>query len=126
MRKRKLRNLFPRFFLTLVVVQVPFPAFFSYSSSTSTMVTEGHPKGVRNRRLRNRKLATGSEGFPPFSRVVVQGGCSLRRPRLALVICPAIFISLVHILFSFHWLSTPFTPFYFHHPGPIALSFFYE
>jgi len=27
--------------------------------------------GVRNRRLCNRKLATGSEGFPPFSRVVV-------------------------------------------------------
>ena len=29
-----------------------FPAFFSYSSSsTSTMATEGHPKGVRNRRV---------------------------------------------------------------------------
>ena len=42
---------------------------FSYSS-TSTMATEGHSKGVRmrNRRLRtfHQKLATGSEGFPRF------------------------------------------------------------
>ena len=86
----------------------PFPAFFSsycstntmdvsrvfsYSSS-STMDTEGHPKGVRNRRLctLHRKLATGSEDFPRSR------GCSLRRPRLALVTqviypFPAIFIS---------------------------------
>ena len=34
---------------------------FSYSSS-STMDTEGHPQGVRNR-----KLATGSEDFPRSS-----------------------------------------------------------
>ena len=57
---RKLCNLFPRFFYS--------------SSSTSTMDTEGHPKGVRmrNRRLctLHRKLATGSGG----SRVVVHGG----------------------------------------------------
>ena len=52
-----------------------FPAFFSYCStntmdvsrvfsycSSSTMDTEGHPKGVRNR-----KFATGSEGFPRSS-----------------------------------------------------------
>jgi len=92
MRNQKLRNRFSR---------------FSYSS-TSTMDTEGHPKGVRmrNRKLRNvypcffltlvaeqvpwlskvtrRVCATrgcalfnGSEGFPRSS----TKGCSLRRSR---------------------------------------------
>jgi len=74
MRNRKLRNLFPRFFLTLVVVQVPFPAFFSYCS-TSTMVTEGHPKGWKGCAHVQPEVAPFSPevgyrkwGFPSFTR----------------------------------------------------------
>ena len=37
-----------------------------------------------------------------------------------------LYLAWLPILFSFHWLSAPFPPFYFHHPGPITLSFFYE
>jgi len=52
-----MRNCFPRFFLTLV--QVPWL-----------------PKGWCAQYPFHRKLATGSEGFPPFSRAffLVQGG----------------------------------------------------
>jgi len=54
----------------------------------------------------HRKLATGSAGFLSF--FLSTRGCSLRRPRLALVICP-----FTAILFSFHWLSAPFIFIYY-------------
>ena len=77
---------FPSFFLTLVVIQVPWiPVTEGHVVVVQVPwipVTEGHPKGVCNR-----KLATGSEGF---SRSSTMGVFSTTSASMALTeVCSA-------------------------------------